>query len=333
MRSTVHLSSRERLLPAPAAALLVVALAVAGCGGNGSAGPAGECAHTLVVATTTILGDVAGHIVGEQGRVEVLMPVGADPHSFQASAAQAALLRQADLVVANGAGLEGGLHDVIAAAAADGVAVIEAASFVELLPVEVHEDEGEGHEDEHEGHEQGALDPHIWTDPARMAEVANGIGEALAASDPACAAVYRAAAAAYAEELLDLDAAIEEILAAVPPDDRQLVTNHHAFGYFADRYGFEVVGAIIPGGATLAAPSAADLAQLVDLLRQAGVRAIFAETTQSANLAEALAAELGSEVAVVSLYTGSLGEPGSGADTYAGMQRTNAERIAAALAP
>nr|MCU0281452.1 metal ABC transporter substrate-binding protein [Acidimicrobiia bacterium] len=130
-----------------------------------------------------------------------------------------------------------------------------------------------------------------------------------------------------------LDAEIEASLAAVPPEQRKLLTNHHALGYFADRYGFEVIGAIIPGGSTLAAPSPADLAELVDLLRQAGVRAIFAETTQSADLAEALAAELGGQVAVVSLYTGSLGEAGSGADTYIGMQRSNAERIAAALAP
>jgi zinc/manganese transport system substrate-binding protein len=330
MRSRSGLGSVRRLLPA-----LVLALAVAGCGGDGGAEPTGECGDTLVVATTTVLGDVVRQIVGDQGRVEVLMPVGADPHSFQASAAQAASLRQADLVVANGAGLEGGLQDVIAAAAADGVAVIEAASFVELLPFEAHEDEGEAHEHEGEDHEHedGTVDPHLWTDPARMAEVAAGIGEALAAADPACAAVHRAAAAAYAEELLDLDAEIEASLAAVPPEQRKLLTNHHALGYFADRYGFEVIGAIIPGGATLAEPSPADLAELVDILRQAGVRAIFAETTQSADLAEALAAELGGQVAVVSLYTGSLGEAGSGADTYIGMQRSNAERIAAALAP
>ncbi|MBM3696513.1 MAG: zinc ABC transporter substrate-binding protein, partial [Actinobacteria bacterium] len=282
---------------------------------------------------TTILGDVARQVVGDHGRVEVLMPVGADPHSFQASAAQAASLRGADLVVVNGAGLEGGLHDVVAAAAAEGVAVVEAASFVVLLSLD---HEGEDREHEGEGEERDdhdSLDPHIWTDPSRMAEVATGLGEALAAARPACATAYRAAAAAYAGELLGLDAEIEATLAAVPPEQRKLLTNHHALGYFADRYGFEVIGAIIPGGATLAEPSAADLAGLVDLLRRAGVRAIFAETTRPAGLAEALAAELGGRVAVVSLYTGSLGEPGSGADTYPGMQRTNAERIAAALVP
>lgn len=323
-----------RLLPA-----LMLVLAVAGCGEGGEAAPSGECGDTLVVATTTILGDVARQVVGDRGRVEVLMPLGADPHSFQASAAQAASLRRADLVVTNGLGLEEGLEGVVAAAAAEGVAVVEAAAFVDPLPFEVGEDDhdeeevsGE-HEDEAHEHEHGALDPHIWTDPARMAEVVTGLGEALAAADPGCAADHREAAAAYRDELLALDADIEHILDAVPADRRKLVTNHHALGYFAERYGFEVLGAIIPGGATFAEPSPADLAGLVETLRREGVRAIFAETTQQADLAEALAAELGGEVAVVSLYTGSLGEAGSGADTYIGMQRANAELIAAALTP
>jgi zinc/manganese transport system substrate-binding protein len=269
------------------------------------------------------------NVIGDAARVEVLIPPGADPHSFAPSASQAAALRRADLVVANGLGLEEGLHGVIEAASADGVVVVEAASFVEALPFAGEPGEvaggGEG------GLEAGTLDPHIWTDPRRMVAVASGLGEALAAADPACAAAYRAAAGAYARDLEALDAEVEAILAAVPPDRRKLVTNHNALGYFADRFGFQVVGVIIPGGATLAAPSPADLARLVEVMRAAGVRAVFAETTQSADLANALAAELGEGVQVVSLFTGSLGEPGSGAETYLAMQRLNAERIATAL--
>jgi zinc/manganese transport system substrate-binding protein len=320
------------------AALLssLLLLVAAGCGGDEAVPPpAGACAGPRVVATTSILGDVMRHVVGEPSRVEVLMPVGADPHSFQASAAQAVAMREADLVVVNGLGLEEGLRTVIEAAEADGVTVVEAASFVEALPFG-YEQANSGHEVEEgveEGDAHGTLDPHIWTDPARMADVVSGLGEALASADPACADRWRAAAEDYREELLSLDGEIEAILAVIPPERRKLVTSHHAFGYFADRYGFELVGAIIPGGATLAAPSPADLAALVETLRSEGVRAIFAETTQPADLAEALAAELGEGVEVVSLYTGSLGESGSGADTYVGMQRVNAERIAAALAP
>jgi len=304
--------------------LVVGGVVLAGCGSDTSApAPSGGCRVLDIVVSTSILGDVVQNLAGEWGNVEVLIPVGADPHSFAPSASQAAALREGDLVVTNGLHLEEGLQEVVAAAAADGVTVVEAASFVTALPFA-----GGEHE-----HEHGALDPHIWTDPARMAEVTTGLGEALAAADPSCATVRREAAAAYRRQLEALDAEIDGILATVPPESRRLVTNHHAFGYFADRYGFEVVGAIIPGGTTLAEPSAADLAALVEVLGQEGVRAVFAETTQAADLAEAVAAELGGEVLVVSLYTGSLGEPGSGADTYIGMQRVNAERIAAALAP
>jgi zinc/manganese transport system substrate-binding protein len=304
------------------------ALGLAACGGGGATATTAVegCRPLRIVATTSILGDVVGQVAGAADRVEVLIPRGADPHSFQASASQAAALREADLVVVNGLGLEGTLVGIVASAAADGVTVVEAASFVVPLPYGpgvAGEDGGEAN--------GGALDPHLWTDPQRMAEVATGLGEALAAADPGCAAAHRAAAAAYRAELLDLDREIEGVLAAVPAGQRKLITNPHTLGYFAARYGFEVVGAILPGGTTFAGPSSAGLAALVETLRREGVRAIFAETTAPVSLADAVAAELGGEVAVVTLYTDSLGEPGSGADTYAGMMRVDARRIAEAL--
>jgi zinc/manganese transport system substrate-binding protein len=305
-------------------ALALSALA-AGCGASGEATslPEAACRPLHVVASTSILGDVLASLVGEQGVVEVLMPRGVDPHAFQVSARQATAMRRADLVVVNGLGLEEGMGGAVEAAAADGVRVVEAGSFVEPLPVAL------GYGEDDPGH--GSLDPHIWTDPARMAQVVTGLGEALTAADPACPQRWRDAAEAYREELLALDEEIEAILEAIPADRRKLITNHHALGYFADRYGFIILGAVIPGGSTLAEPSPADLADLVRTLEREGVRAIFAETTRPADLAEALAAELGGEVAVVELFTGSLGEPGSGAETYPAMQRTNARRIAAAL--
>lgn len=316
---------------------VVVALAglagllAGGCGGQGGeAAPAhGECAQLEIVASTSILGDIVRNVAAGLGSVEVLMPVGADPHSFQISASRAAALRRADLVVVNGFGLEEGMADAIDGAAADGVRVVEAASFVDALPFDAHVGEAPAPGEEEGGH--GNLDPHIWTDPVRMADVATGLGEALAAADPVCAERWREAAAGYRRELLALDDEIETFLEVIPAERRKLVTNHGALGYFADRYGFEVLGTVIPGGDTLAEPSPADLADLVETLRREGVRAIFAETTQAADLAEAVAAELGQGVEVVNLYTGSLGGPGSGADTYLSMQRTNAERIADAL--
>ena len=183
--------------------------------------------------------------------------------------------------------------------------------------------------DDHEGHAHTGSDPHFWLDPLRVAKAVELIAEALTDVDPSIDWAGRAEV--YASELEQLHAAIESILAGIPEGDRKLITNHEALGYFADRYDFEVLDTVIPGGATLADPSSAELAALVETIREEGVPAIFAETIESTALAEALAAEAGPDVEVVELYTGSLGEPGSGADTLVGMLRVNAQRIAEAL--
>ena len=303
---------------------LVMALLLAGCGGSDRETAGDGCEIGRVVATTTVLGDVVASVIGDLAEVDTLMPVGADPHGFEASAAQAAGLREAGLIVANGLDLEEGLTDVIDGAEADGIPVFRATEHVELLPFAVDAHEGE------EAHE-GAMDPHIWTDPTRMAEVAGALGETLASLDPGCAQAWREAAAAERSRLLEVDREIEARLAVVPADMRRLVTNHLSFGYFSDRYGFETIGVVVPGGSTLAEPSPADLAELVAAIEAAGVPAVFAETTQPAVLARAVAEELGRGVEVVTLYTGSLGEPGSGAETYEAMMLLDADRIAEAL--
>ena len=160
----------------------------------------------------------------------------------------------------------------------------------------------------------------------RVAEAAHLIAHELAALDPSID--WEGRADAYASKIEDLHTEIEALLAPIPDADRKLITNHEALGYFAARYGFEVVDTVIPGGATLAEPGTAELAALVERIQEEGIPAIFAETIESTALAEALAAEAGGDVKVVELYTGSLGEPGSGADTLIGMLRINAQRIA-----
>jgi zinc/manganese transport system substrate-binding protein len=293
-------------------ALLALALISGACGGDGVEGVDDD--GILVVASTSILGDVAQQILGDAGRVEVLIPIGADPHDYQPSSQQASLMARADLVIANGLRLEEGLLDVIDAARDDGARVLEIGPMLDPLPFSRFDD---------------SLDPHIWLDPARMAEAARIIGNELQLIAPDSDAADRAIA--YADVLMGVDAEMEEILSVVPHDQRKLVTSHHAFGYFADRYDFEIVGVVLPGGSTLADPSSAELAALVETMRAAGVRTIFAETTETPTLAEAVAAELGGEVRVVSLYTGSLGEEGSGADTLVGLLLTDAHLIADAL--
>ena len=294
-----------------AGALAVVALST-GCGAeDGGPAPAGGPA---VLATTTILGDVAGRVVGDEGVVQTLLPIGADPHDFAASSRMAARIVSADLVVANGLGLEGGLAGVLDAAADDGARVLEVGPLLDPLI-------GPG----------GQPDPHVWMDPLRMGRAALLIADHLTDSHPGGA--WRARAEAYASDLATTDATIRELLQGVRPQDRLLVTNHDSLGYFADRYGFRIVGVIIPGGSTIAEPSAARLSALVDAMNGGGVRAIFAESIDSTALAEAVAAEMGGRVAVVELLTGSLGPVGSEFDTLIGMLTTDAGLIATALAP
>lgn len=307
------------------AATAVFVTVLAACGGG-----AGNDDTLHVVATTTVLGDVVANVVGDDARLEVLFPVGADPHEYQPSSQQVAALSSADLVVANGLGLEGGLADVLHAAEEDGANVLEVGPLLDPLPLgEGHCDPAAEHHHDHEGGDELGCDPHVWMDPLRMADAARAIATELAEID--AEPDWAGRAEAYALQLQEADAAIQDTLAAIPPERRLLVTNHDNLGYFAARYGFEIVGTVIPGGATLAEPSSEELAALVDVMRSHDVTVIVAETIEPATLAEAVAAELGDQVQVVELHTDSLGEPGSGADTLIGMLTTNAELLAAAL--
>ncbi len=288
--------------------LLLLALTLAACAGGTEDAEEG----LAVVATTSIVGDIAAAVVGDEGDVEVLIPIGVDAHDFSPSSQQASLLATADLVLANGLGLEAGLEDVLASVADDGVQVLELAPLIE--PIEFRDG--------------GALDPHFWMDPVRVGDAAHAVAEALDAHHPGG---WQERAASYAAGMEASDVEIEGVLAVVPQDHREMVTNHEAFGYFAARYGFETIGVVIPGGSTLTEPSSAELADLVEVMEQSGTSAIFAETTQPTALAEAVAAELGDDVEVVELFTESLGGPGSGAETLSEMLLTNARRISEAL--
>ena len=312
-------SSRGRLI----ASLTALALVASACGGSA----AGEDDRPLVVATTSIWGDVVGQVVGDQARVEVLIPVGADAHDYEPTQQQVAKLLEADLVVANGLGLEEGLHDILESAAADGANIFEVAPEVDPLPFADHEHEDENADDE--SHDHGDLDPHVWFDLTRVDTAAGLIAEQLAGIDDSVDWVARASD--YSATLLQTDAELMQALDSVAEDDRKLVTNHEALGYFAARYGFEVVAVVIPGGSTLGDPSSAELAELVEEMTHERVTTIFAETSQPTRLAEAVAAEVGDDVQVVELHTESLGDPGSEAGTLTGMLLANARAIAEAL--
>ncbi len=297
-----------------------------------------------VVVTTNILGDVVEQLVGEAFEVVTVMPVGSDPHSFQPSAQQVNQITQADALIVSGGGFEEGLLDVIESAEAEGVPVFEALSVVKAIDFsedheghddEGHDDEGhddEGHDDEgHDDHGTG-VDPHFFTDPGRMVDAARGLVDFLAASvDTVDDEGLNESAAPYIAELEALEREVETMLAVVPANRRVLVTNHEVFGYFADRFDFEIVGTVIPSGSTADGASAQALAALADEIARLGVPAIFADTSSSDQLAQTLAAEAG-EVAVVELFSESLGAPDSDGATYIQMVRSNADRVAGALA-
>ncbi len=196
-----------------------------------------------------------------------------------------------------------------------------------------HEEAGHmeaGHDEHgHEGHDHGPLDPHFWFDPIRVKLAVNEMAYQLAVQDPGNASVYDANATRYGEQLDELHAWIQEHVAMVPQERRLLVTSHDSLGYLAELYGFEVVGLIIPSLAPDVEPSAEHLAELIDVVRDNNVPAVFGETTVSDKLAQTIARETGAEL--VQLYSGSLGEAGSGADTYLDMVRANVERIVEAL--
>lgn len=295
-----------------AAALLALGLALSGCSAAAAQRP-------TVVVTTNILGDITRNLVGEEADVVVLMESNADPHSFGISAKQAAVIENADLVIHNGAGLEEGVLNHVEAAAAEGVPTLAAMDAVEPLKF-THEDGG------------AAADPHFWTDPSRVKLAAESIAESVIDHvDGVDSTVVRFQAAGYKAELDKLEAAMEESFAAIDPSRRKLITNHHVFGYLAQRFGFDVIGAVIPSGTTLASPSSADLHDLTSKIRAAGVVAIFADSSQPERLADVLAAEADQDIEVVPLFTESLGAQGSGANTYLEMMRSNTDRITKAL--
>lgn len=325
-------------------ALVAAVVLLAGCGGEGdpaadadgaetgaveavAADPAGDGEPlATVVVTMNVLADLIDVALGELVVVDSVMPRGVDPHSFELSARSVERLTEADLIVANGLNLEENVLPVVAAAAADGVPVLEIAPLVDPI---AYGDVGlDG--------DTTQLDPHVWTDVSRMVAVPGlvvaALNEAVALAADDLAALDALVAVAEAD-LLALDAEVASIVAEVPVERRNLLTNHHVFGYFAERYGFAVIGAVIPGGTTLASPSAADLAELVAAIDEAGVPTLFADASSPTLLVDALATEAGIDVEVVSLWTESLSPIGEGAATYVELMRDNATRIAAGLRP
>jgi ABC-type Zn uptake system ZnuABC Zn-binding protein ZnuA len=286
---------------------VVAALAVgAGCGESDSASSSSD-EGASVVATTTQVGDLVRQV--GRGRVEVtqLLRPGTDPHSYEPRPSDAVALAETDVVFRSGGDLDEWLGDLIESAGGD-------AETVELS----------------DALRTRSDDPHWWQDPRNAVRAVGAIARALADADPEGRRRYAANARAYARRLRRLDRAVAACIDRIPPAKRKLVTTHDALGYYADRYGLTVVGALIPSLSTAAQPSAGDVRELVEQIEREGVEAIFPESSLEPRLERAVAGETGAEVGGA-LWADALGPEGSSGATYVESIQSNTEAIVAGL--
>lgn len=265
-----------------------------------------------VVTTTTIIGDVVDNIGQDKIELIVLLSNNQDPHSYEATPGDLVALENADIIFINGWDLEEQLAETIEENFVK--KTIEISAGIEPLETD-----------------KGSADPHVWLSIHSVEQWANNVEHVLRNLDPSNEESFETNLETYLAELGQLETEVESLLADIPADNRKLVTNHDAFGYFAAEYEFEIIGTVIPAASTNAAPSASDLADLIQAMQESGVCTIFAETTQNTSIAETVTAELDhcSAVDVFELYTGSLGT--DTATTYIDMMRVNTETIAAGL--
>jgi len=284
------------------AIVAVVAAAVAGCGADGE----DSTAEVTAVATTTQVADLVRNVGGERVAVAQLLEPGSDPHEYEPRPSDASAVADAPVVFRSGGGLDDWLDGVIenAGGDADVVTLIDSATAV-------RED-----------------DPHWWQDPRNAVAAVETIAGALAEADPTGVDAYRRNARAYASMIERVDHAIASCMKRVPAAQRKLVTTHDSYGYFADRYGVEILGALIPSASTEAQPSAGETAALVERIEAEGVRAIFPESPLDPDLEQVVADEAGAVVGDP-LWADSLGPEGSGGATYLEALVSDAEAMVA----
>ena len=295
----------------------VMALLVTGCGApNDSASASGD--NKTIVMTYSILGSLVKEAVGELAQVTVMIPNGSDPHEWEPSAKDIEKLNNADLIVRNGLGLEGGMQHALDRAKDAGVATFVASDHIDVRTV----GDGEGLPTGDLDQAVGASDPHLWMDPLTLKDVLIALGPVLLKRGiDASTGIANTVAG-----LEQLNADVSKILSAVPDANRKLVTGHESLGYFAQRYGFKLVGAIIPSLTTQADVSAQELSRLAAKTRDQKVKAIFTEVGTPPQVAQAIGDETG--VKVVDLAAHNLASDGK----YSTFLIDIANRVAAALA-
>lgn len=314
--------------------LSIMAITLASCNPTSpSSKPTATQAKLHVLATTTIVGDVVKNIGGDEIDLSVLLPIGTDPHSFQPSPQDVAKVAHADLIFANGVGLEEFLTPLLESAGAtnkilsvsDGIEPLQSAE----AQFEHTTDTSEMDNKTPEEHEHSAGDPHLWFDPNNVIVWTQNIVRTLSEKDPVHAQFYQHNGDTYINQLKELDGWIRQQVNLIPPENRKLVTDHLVFTYFAEQYGFVQEGAVIPGYSSMAEPSAQDIATLEDTIKKYHIKAIFVGKTVNPSLAERVAEDTG--INIIRFYTGSLSESGGEADTYLKFMRYNVMTIVQAL--
>jgi len=283
-------------------------MGLAACGGASSQRTSAPDAVD-VVATTTVLGDLARAVGGREADVHQLLRPNSDPHDYEPRPDDVVAVSRARLVLRSGVGLDAWSSDVVDQAGGD-PRVLDVGAQVPIAR------DGEG----------GDRDPHWWHDPRNAEAAVALIRDALVRAHPSAHAVYERRARMYLRRLRALDAAVARCVERVPPARRVVVTDHDAFGYFADRYRIRIVGTVIPSLTTEAQPSAGDLVHLAQTLEREHVRTVFSERSVNAKLAHAIAGETGARVDD-SLYGDALGPTGSDGATYLAMEAHNADAI------
>ncbi|MGY1723378.1 metal ABC transporter substrate-binding protein [Blastococcus sp. SYSU DS0533] len=293
-------------------------LLLAGCGAEEGGTGAGE-GQLSVLAGFYPLQWAAEQVGGDRASVTSATPPGAEPHDLELTPRDVAAISEADLVV-HLEGFQPGLDEAVASEAADAAWDAGQAADLSLTTTGEHDHahEGEEHAEEDDHAEGGeAVDPHFWLDPTRLADVADALADRLTELDPDGADTYAENAAALRADLEALDAEMSDALAGCAVDT--LVTSHDAFGYLGERYGLEVVG--INGLSPTQEPSAAQLAEIAELVADRGITTVYTETLVDPAVAETVAGEAGVETAVLDPIEG-LTDESAGGD-YLEVMRAN----------
>lgn len=311
---TKNIFSKQILM---VAACALLAFAVAACGPSSLDSDNGKL---NVVATTGQITDAIANVGGDAINLTGLLGPGVDPHLYVPTESNVATLSRADLIVYNGLDLEAQMYRVLEQMEQRNVAVL---SIGDSMPKETLLN----------WNDEFPHDPHVWNDPELWARGIELISDKLIELDPDNGDTYTANAERYLEEVAETHAYARKALNPIPPENRVLITAHDAFGYLGRSYNFDVIG--LQGISTESEASAADVKDLADLIVERQIPAVFIESSVSPKTIEAVQAAVAAQDFNVeiggSLFSDALGEEGSGADTYIGMIRSNADTLAAAL--